>query len=297
TTAAYAPIALQSTGVVGLSWGRELVAAGGNRTGRIRPDGHSDRLQGGPSLPQTKSAAALPSGEVLIGTLRGVFVDEGDQVRRLPGDGLARRVLPMADEHMLLLGDPTLLWHPTTDQKIAASGSPIGLEGAVSPEGRTAVFLTKAQTLVRLDLNDPPTWTELGAHTVTAVAPGPKGWPIYLGTADGLDVLGADGVRAPWASTGKPITDIAVSPDGRLVAATDTAHRAWVWRAKDGALLARLQGHTRRMSAVAFSPGGTHLATGSWDDTIRFWDVSRIEQPVAELQGTIERGWGVSAPP
>jgi WD40 repeat protein len=38
---------------------------------------------------------------------------------------------------------------------------------------------------------------------------------------------------------------------------------------------AALAGHTGPVNAVAFSPGGTILATGSSDETIRLWDMVR----------------------
>ena len=52
-----------------------------------------------------------------------------------------------------------------------------------------------------------------------------------------------------------------------------------LWNSKDGQQLAILPGHTDWVTALAFSPDDSMLASGSDDQTVRFWDVAgRSEQ-------------------
>ena len=37
------------------------------------------------------------------------------------------------------------------------------------------------------------------------------------------------------------------------------------------------QGHTDAVTSVAYSSDGTQLASGSWDTTVRIWDVASGE--------------------
>jgi WD40 repeat protein len=68
------------------------------------------------------------------------------------------------------------------------------------------------------------------------------------------------------------IHSIAISPDGRLLAATDGSP-AVIWDTKTGLEIATLKGHSSSVRDVAFSPDGKLLATASYDKTVKLWDV------------------------
>ena len=68
------------------------------------------------------------------------------------------------------------------------------------------------------------------------------------------------------------IKRIAFSPDGSTLAAGDD-DLVQLWDTTTGDHLFTLTGHTRSISSLAFSPDSTKLVSGSWDKTIRVWDV------------------------
>ncbi len=99
------------------------------------------------------------------------------------------------------------------------------------------------------------------------------------------------------------ITDMAYSPDGKLLA-VGTSIGAWLYDTHTGKELALFAGYKfsrivefrdnlNRIiyynTSIAFSPDGKTLATACWDDNIRFWDVQTHEiKATLEVQGGVK---------
>lgn len=75
------------------------------------------------------------------------------------------------------------------------------------------------------------------------------------------------------------VTSVAISPDGRLVAAGSLDTVVRIWDVATGHLVERLRGHRDSVYSVAFTPDGKGLVSGSLDKTLKYWDVSGLSGP------------------
>jgi WD40 repeat protein len=87
-----------------------------------------------------------------------------------------------------------------------------------------------------------------------------------------FQILGGEKPRPYLESFARPL---AFSPDGQMLAASNIAGTddVQVWEVATGKLRRQFQGHGQTVTALAFSPHGRWLASGSKDTTILVWDL------------------------
>ena len=128
----------------------------------------------------------------------------------------------------------------------------------------------------------------------TSVAFAEKGTRLIVGSADEKAYVFEIETGKPLGFFGghaRPVTSVAISLDGQI-AITGSGGRAKgkneliLWRIADGDVLGKGEEHEAKIAALALSPDGKTVATASYDNSIRMWDVSFVNTtatPVAPV--------------
>ena len=105
------------------------------------------------------------------------------------------------------------------------------------------------------------------------------GRQVVLSAHDRVEVHARDALDRPPLQSVRPhepefgIVDMALSPDGQLVATVSADRTARLTDLETGETRPALEGHEGFVRAVAFSPDGRRLVTGGEDRLIKLWDV------------------------
>jgi WD40 repeat protein len=83
---------------------------------------------------------------------------------------------------------------------------------------------------------------------------------------------------------GRPPENLAVSPDGRFLAASLQDLRILLWDLRTGADPEVFAGHQAMVWALAFSPDGRTLASGGEDRCLKLWDLTAHREIASFLQ-------------
>ncbi len=163
-------------------------------------------------------------------------------------------------------------------QPVIATGSGPLRDVAFSPDGHRLITGSRDGTS---RLWDAQTGHEIGepvqyAGTVTSVAFSPDGQQTAIGAGDGTIRLTRldTGAAATFVGDSR-VFAVAYSPDGRILA-SGGEQGIELWNAADGQSLGPPlvdpSSHFG-IGALAFSPGGHHVAGGGSDGTIAIWDI------------------------
>jgi len=114
----------------------------------------------------------------------------------------------------------------------------------------------------------------------TAAVWSEDGRRIAVATADGaIELIDATSGRRVWHPKSDLqhelvyVTALAISPDGRWLAAGGLSTRCLVWDVTAPDVVRKLSGHDGLVRAIAFSPHAESLFTGGLDGTVREWSL------------------------
>jgi hypothetical protein len=171
-------------------------------------------------------------------------------------------------------------------------------EGQSAQRGQLALLVSwegDVWTLRRDASGAPVAAPWLQAASVVSVAADETGALRAVAVEDRIDLYVGDATTpARTVSTeGRVVVDMALSNDGRWLAAGGDEGALRVWSTADGVLRLDARGHDGRIGGVSFNSDGTWVYTASWDHTVRRWDLRVLDAEPATLKAEREAAWRV----
>ncbi|HSE18813.1 MAG TPA: TIR domain-containing protein [Pyrinomonadaceae bacterium] len=92
------------------------------------------------------------------------------------------------------------------------------------------------------------------------------------------------------------ITDISFSPNGELVASSDTNGNVKFWSLESRECIAELSAHSDAITSITFSPRGAFFASAGYDEFIHIWRVDNIKSKETTPLKTFEKKSKIKKP-
>lgn len=160
-----------------------------------------------------------------------------------------------------------------------------------SPDGQRVITTADDGKIKVWDINSGFCIVTFTEHTsgVTACEFAKRGNVLFTASLDGSvrawDLIRYRNFRTFTAPTRLSFSSIAVDPSGEVVCAGCLdSFDVHVWSVQTGQLLDQLAGHEGPVSSLSFAPTGGIMASGSWDHTVRIWNIFARTQTSEPLQ-------------
>lgn len=188
---------------------------------------------------------------------------------------------------------------PVFTGSVATTGQPCGVAATVKSD---LVAVATNQGVMLLHGVTPAIGLSV-EYTPTSIAMAPGAGEIAVGSKEGkIYIYGITGdelteTKVIEGHRGE-VTSVAYSPDGKYLAAGDTAREVMVWQTGgdwDAEVKGLWQFHTARVTCLAWSPNGVYLASAGVDENVFIWKPTkprrRVHYTFANKDGVEALGW------
>ncbi|KAG2365169.1 hypothetical protein BDR07DRAFT_1354004 [Suillus spraguei] len=245
--------------------------------------GHDDRVNTVAVFPDQRRMVTASDDN----TLRLWDLKTGDMLKKMEGHSDCVRDLAVSrDGQLIASGDEdgvgVIIWHGETGESLTQpieAHSDWILSLNFSPDGKVLASGSGDQTI---KLWNTKTWQQEGdpiwcANDVNYMRYSPSGELLAIATNDSIQIYNS-GTRERVASFECHTEynfSLAWAPDGTrlLISGSDPTIREWdtsTWQQVGDPW----QGHSKSINAIAFNPAGTLVASASYDNHVRLWQLS-----------------------
>ena len=149
-----------------------------------------------------------------------------------------------------------------------------------SPDGRRVVTAAEDGKVKVWDVKSGFCLVTFTDHTsaITDIDFAKKGNVLFSASLDGSirawDLIRYRNFRTFTAADRVQFSCVAVDPSGEILCAGSTStYDIYMWSVQTGQLIDTLSAHTGPVCALEFSADGNTLASGSWDKSVRLWNI------------------------
>lgn len=245
----------------------------------------------------TTKGAVLAADNLLAAGVEGLVLLDPDTLETRPHLLDTRK----AFKRLNALADGTLLisTYGDVDRIIEGRAEPQGLgcpqDVASSPDRRFAAVLRENDRTIFRIRSGVPGSEFIGAdHLAEAIAISNDGEHLFTARRDEVAIWNTDGeLEALLQARDSLLLEVAVSPDGRWVAAGARDGSVTLWEDGVARPRAHFADHGERVPALLFSNDSRLLITGSWDRSLRVRELAAIGAPIHDVIARLTHRYGL----
>lgn len=172
--------------------------------------------------------------------------------------------------------------------------TPEVFEGESNTDQSIAVALTLDREIWLLDAETEESQPLFSVTNALSIDTDRLGEFLWIGDTHSLCRYRRDGAKLGCQEQHAPVLDVSLSPNEGLIAAALASGDVHIVAAEDLTELAILRGHTHRTVTVAWAPDSSWLVSGSWDKSVRYWDLKLQTFEADQLVHDLEQAWSMT---